>query len=191
MAASSSQERTGRRVSDLDPSVVDWLKRALVEGGNGLLKHCGSTEELLGKLDVFEDLLSYMVQDFKNLVEVELRPAKEALIAAGLMRHAEMDVRVSAAACISEIIRITAPDEPYAEDQMKEFFQLANSAFEKLACMSGRVYSKAVSILQTISYSQSCVVMLDLEIAVVMQILTSIFSEKGYTTPGYTLVPCA
>ncbi|KAK4395514.1 DNA mismatch repair protein MSH6 [Sesamum angolense] len=97
MAASSSQERTGLRVSDLDPSVVDWLKRALVEGGNGLLKHCGSTEELLGKLD--------------------------------------------------------------------EFFQLANSAFEKLACMSGRVYSKAVSILQTISYSQSCVVMLDLELA--------------------------
>ncbi|KAL0354994.1 UNVERIFIED_CONTAM: Sister chromatid cohesion protein PDS5 [Sesamum radiatum] len=177
MAASSSQERTGLRVSDLDPSVVECLKKTLVEGGNGLLTHSGSTEELLGKLDEFEDLLSHMVQDFKNLVEVALQPAKEALIAGGLLRHAEMDVRVSAASCISEIIRITAPDEPYAEDQMKEFFQLANSAFEKLACMSGRVYSKAVSILQTISYSQSCVVMLDLDLDDMVQQMFHLFLD--------------
>ncbi|KAL0415552.1 UNVERIFIED_CONTAM: Sister chromatid cohesion protein PDS5 [Sesamum latifolium] len=177
MAASSSQEGTGLRVSDLDPSEVEWLKKTLVEGGNGLLNHCGSTEELLGKLDEFEDLLSHMVQDFKNLVEVALQPAKKALIAGELMRHAEMDVRVSAASCISEIIRITAPDEPYTEDQMKEFFQLANSAFEKLACMSGRVYSKAVAMLQTISYSQSCVVMLDLEVHDIVQQMFHLFLD--------------
>ncbi|XP_011073175.1 uncharacterized protein LOC105158208 isoform X2 [Sesamum indicum] len=177
MAASSSQERTGIPFSDLDPSVVEWLKKELIEGGNGLLKPCGSTEELLSKLDEFEDLLSHMVQNFKNLVEVELQPAKEALIAGELMRHAEMDVRVSAASCISEIIRITAPDEPYAEDQMKEFFQLANSAFEKLACMSGRAYSKAVSILQTISYSRSCVVMLDLELYDIVQQMFHLFLD--------------
>lgn len=48
-----------------------------------------------------------------------LQPSKEALIANELMRHAELDVRVSVASCISEIIRITAPDEPYEEDKMK------------------------------------------------------------------------
>ncbi|KAK4436775.1 Sister chromatid cohesion protein PDS5 [Sesamum alatum] len=176
MADSSPHERR-IRVTDLDPSVVEWLKVTLVEHGNGLLKPCDSTEELLRKLDDFEDLLSRMVQDFKNLVEVALQPAKEALIAGGLMRHAEMDVRVSAASCISEIIRIAAPDEPFEEDQMKEFFQLANTAFEKLACMSGRAYSKAVSILQTISYSQSCVVMLDLELHDIVQQMFHLFLD--------------
>ncbi|GFP98939.1 hypothetical protein PHJA_002037800 [Phtheirospermum japonicum] len=46
--------------------------------------------------------------------------------------------------------------------KLDEFFQAAVNAFESLSCMSGRAYTKAVSILRTISYSQSCVLMLDI-----------------------------
>ncbi|KAI3455135.1 hypothetical protein Pfo_011798 [Paulownia fortunei] len=187
MAASSSQ---GRNISDavaLDSSVAEKLQKLLVDYGIELLKPCGSTEELLGKLDELENLLSHIIQDYKALVEVALQPSKEALIANELLRHAEMDVRVSVASCISEIIRITAPDEPYEEDQMKEFFQLAVSAFESLSCMSGRAYSKAVSILESISYSQSCVVMLDLQLHGIVHQMFHLFLNGIKTSHSHAI----
>lgn len=43
----------------------------------------------------------------------------KALIADELLRHSDMDVKVAVASCISEITRITAPDAPYDDEQMK------------------------------------------------------------------------
>lgn len=38
-----------------------------------------------------------------------------------LLNHLDVDVRVVVASCISEITRITAPDAPYDDEQMKVF----------------------------------------------------------------------
>ncbi|KAK4590121.1 hypothetical protein RGQ29_020607 [Quercus rubra] len=92
-----------------------------------------------------------------------LLPSLKALISNELLRHAEMDVKVSVASCITEITRITAPDAPYDDEQMKEIFQLTVAAFEKLSHVSSRCYTKAVSILDTVAKVRSCLVMLDLE----------------------------
>ncbi|PON76921.1 hypothetical protein PanWU01x14_032410 [Parasponia andersonii] len=35
-------------------------------------------------------------------------------------RYSDVDVRVAVASCISEITRITTPDAPYDDDQMKQ-----------------------------------------------------------------------
>uniref|UniRef100_A0A2N9IG34 Uncharacterized protein n=1 Tax=Fagus sylvatica TaxID=28930 RepID=A0A2N9IG34_FAGSY len=80
-----------------------------------------------------------------------LLPSMKALISIELLRHSEMDVKVSVASCITEITRITAPDAPYDDDQMKEIFQLTVAAFEKLSHVSSRCYTKAVSILDTVA----------------------------------------
>ena len=48
-----------------------------------------------------------------------LSPSLKALVADQLLRHADADVKVAVASCISEITRITAPDAPYDDDQMK------------------------------------------------------------------------
>lgn len=48
-----------------------------------------------------------------------LLPSMRALISAALLRHSDADVKVSVTSCISEITRITAPDAPYNDDQMK------------------------------------------------------------------------
>jgi hypothetical protein len=45
----------------------------------------------------------------------------------------------------------------------QEIFQLTVAAFEKLSHVSGRCYTKAVSILDTVGKVRSCLVMLDLE----------------------------
>ncbi|XP_073296658.1 uncharacterized protein [Primulina huaijiensis] len=163
MAAPSSEER--------DVSADAWntemeeeLKRVLLEYGNRLLKPGDSIEELLRKLDKLEHLLQHLMQDRKPLIEMALKPAEEALISNALMRHKEVDVRITVVSCISEIIRLTAPKEPYDEDQMKAFFKLVNTAYQKLPSLAGRAYSKAVSIIQTVSSCQTCVLMLDLEL---------------------------
>lgn len=48
-----------------------------------------------------------------------LLPSMKALITIELLRHSDMDVKVSVASCITEITRITAPNAPYNDEQMK------------------------------------------------------------------------
>ncbi|KAG2700297.1 hypothetical protein I3760_07G224800 [Carya illinoinensis] len=92
-----------------------------------------------------------------------LSPSLKALVGDQLFRHSDVDVKVAVASCISEITRITAPDAPYDDDQMKEIFQLIVSSFENLSDNSSRSYTKRTSILETVAKVRSCVVMLDLE----------------------------
>ena len=48
-----------------------------------------------------------------------LLPMMKALISDALLRHSDMDVKVSVVSCITEITRITAPDAPYNDERMK------------------------------------------------------------------------
>lgn len=43
----------------------------------------------------------------------------KALISAELLRHPDEDVKISVTSCLAEITRITAPDSPYDDEQMK------------------------------------------------------------------------
>ncbi|XP_075663126.1 sister chromatid cohesion protein PDS5 homolog D-like [Castanea sativa] len=85
-----------------------------------------------------------------------------------------MDVKVSVVSCIIVITRITAPDAPYKDEQMKEIFQLILAAFENMSHVSTRSYKKVTSILDTIAKVKLCLVMLDLECdALVVEIFQS------------------
>ncbi|GJY76234.1 sister chromatid cohesion protein PDS5-like protein isoform X1 [Tanacetum coccineum] len=78
-----------------------------------------------------------------------LKPSMKVLIQDDLLRHSDVDVKVAVASCISQITRITAPDAPYDDDQMR--------------LTSPADLISEVSILETVSRVQSCVIMLDLE----------------------------
>ena len=71
----------------------------------------------------------------------------------------------SVASCITEITRITTPDAPYDDEQMKEIFQLIVATFENcsICLVPNCYYTKEVSILDTIAKDRLCLVMLDLE----------------------------
>ncbi|KAE7997235.1 hypothetical protein FH972_001885 [Carpinus fangiana] len=139
------------------------LEEQLKEAGNKLLDPPSSVDELLNLLDKVENLLANVEQAPSESMKDALLPSMKALITNELLRHAEMDVKVSVASCITEMTRIAAPDAPYNDQQMKEIFQLTVAAFEKLSHVSGRCYTKAVSILDTVAKVRSCLVMLDLE----------------------------
>ncbi|XP_021739543.1 eukaryotic translation initiation factor 5B-like [Chenopodium quinoa] len=141
----------------------ELLEKQLTEAGNQLLSPPPSVAELLSSLDRVENLLTRVEQSPSESMKKALSPSMKALIANELLRHKDIDVNVAVASCISEITRITAPDAPYEDDQMKEVFQLIVSSFEKLDDQSSPSYGKRTSILETVAKVRSCVVMLDLE----------------------------
>ncbi|XP_042951284.1 uncharacterized protein LOC122285205 isoform X8 [Carya illinoinensis] len=139
------------------------LEEQLKEAGNKLINPPSSIDELLNLLDKVENLLANVEQAPSESMKDALLPSMKALITVELLRHSEMDVKVSVASCITEITRITAPDAPYNDEQMKEIFQLTVAAFESFSHASTRCYTKTVSILETVARVRSCLVMLDLE----------------------------
>ncbi|GAU17711.1 hypothetical protein TSUD_07730 [Trifolium subterraneum] len=110
-----------------------------------------------------ESCLSKVEQSPTESMHNALSPSLKALIADKLVKHSDVDVKVALASCFSEITRITAPDAPYDDDQMKEVFRLIVSSFENLHDKSSQWHSKRILILETVAKVRSCVVMLDLE----------------------------
>ncbi|KAL8209991.1 hypothetical protein R6Q57_006723 [Mikania cordata] len=139
------------------------LEKQIKEAGKQLLHPPDSVDELLPVLDQVETLLSRVDQSPRKSMVDALKPSMKALIHDNLLKHSDVDVKVAVASCISEITRITAPDAPYDDNQMRDVFQLIVSSFEDLADQSSRSYTKRASILETVSKVRSCVIMLDLE----------------------------
>lgn len=139
------------------------VEEQLLEAGNKIVDPPTSVEELLPLLDKIESLLAKVEQSPSKSMQTALSPSLKALVSDQLLRHSDIDVKVAVAACISEITRITAPDAPYNDEQMKEVFHLIVSSFENLSDKSSRSYAKRASILETVAKVRSCVVMLDLE----------------------------
>ncbi|GJW21341.1 reverse transcriptase domain-containing protein, partial [Tanacetum coccineum] len=156
-AGCSSYAKVRRSNTDVE------LEQQLKEVGKKLLHPPDAVDELLPVLDQVERLLSKVDQSPKKTMLDALKPSMKALIQDDLLRHSDVDVKVAAASCISEITRITAPDAPYDDDQMRDVFQLIVSSFEDLADQSSRSYIRRASILETVSKVRSCVIMLDLE----------------------------
>ncbi|XP_059643018.1 sister chromatid cohesion protein PDS5 homolog C-like isoform X2 [Cornus florida] len=144
-------------------SVDKELEEQLLEAGNRLLQPPSSVDELLPLLDRVENFLSRVEQSPSKPMQAAISPSTKALVVDELLRHPDVDVKVAVASCISEITRITAPEAPYSDDQMKDVFHLIVSSFENLSDKSSRSYNKRTLILETVAKVRSCVVMLDLE----------------------------
>ncbi|CAN1806224.1 Sister chromatid cohesion protein PDS5 homolog C [Linum perenne] len=139
------------------------LEEQLMEAGNKLVSPPSSVDELFSLLDKIDGYLARVEQSPSVSMKSALAPSLNALITDQLFRHSDVDINVAVASCISEITRITAPDAPYDDDQMKEVFQLIVSSFENLDDKTSKSYTKRTSILETVAKVRSCVVMLDLE----------------------------
>ncbi|KAF4358692.1 hypothetical protein G4B88_020949, partial [Cannabis sativa] len=95
------------------------LEVQLLESRNRLVEPSSSVDELLPLLDRVENCLSKVDQSPSESMQSALSPSLKALVDETLLGHTNVDVKVVVASCISEITRITAPDAPYDDDQMK------------------------------------------------------------------------
>ncbi|KAF8021637.1 hypothetical protein BT93_G1934 [Corymbia citriodora subsp. variegata] len=131
--------------------------------GNGLLNAPSSVDELLALLEDAEDLLANVEQGPSDPLQDSLLPLMKALIADSLLKHSVEGVRVSVTYCFSEVLRISAPQEPFNDDQMKVIFELIVEAFSKLSQPSTQYYEKVLSILETVARVKAGLLMLDLQ----------------------------
>ncbi|KAK1370194.1 hypothetical protein POM88_036286 [Heracleum sosnowskyi] len=139
------------------------LSQQIEEFGNKLAEFPTEIYVLLPLLDRVDVLLSQVEQSpSRQLLDACSIPMK-ALVQEPLLKHSDNDVRVYVASCLCEVFRITAPETPYEDAEMKETFQLIVSSFKEMADMSSRSFSKQVSILDNVARVRSPVVMLDLE----------------------------
>ncbi|WCJ40391.1 hypothetical protein M5689_021310 [Euphorbia peplus] len=139
------------------------LRLQLLEDGHKLLNPPFSIDDLLSLLDRVEVHLKRVNQLPRGTMLAALSPLRTILVSDKLLKHSDTDVKVSLAVCITEIIRITAPDAPYSDEQMKEIFHLVIAVFRKLSHISSQYYSKAVAVLVTVAKTRAVVVMVDLE----------------------------
>ncbi|KAJ0254574.1 hypothetical protein HA466_0104750 [Hirschfeldia incana] len=135
----------------------------LLEAGKDLLRPYSSTDSIFDLLIKFESLLFDVDQNPIPQVKYALRPSMQALVSAPLLRNPDPDVRVYVVSCLTEIMRITAPEPPYNDVQMKEIFEVTVEAFGKLADPSCYSYKKAEAVLDIFAKVRSSLVMLDLE----------------------------
>ncbi|XP_071705187.1 uncharacterized protein [Rutidosis leptorrhynchoides] len=139
------------------------LRQQLKEAGNQLSNPPEPVDELLHLLDQTEKLLGMVDQSPNKQMQEALNGPIKALVDDRLLKHSNMDVKVSVANCICEITRVTAPEAPYSDDEMKGYFQLVVSSFEDLWDESSRSYNKRLSILDIVYKVRSSLIMLDLE----------------------------
>ena len=132
------------------------FEKEIKEARNTLLNPPSSIDDILTLFDKVENLLAYVEQEPSKSMWDALLSLVKVLITNKLLWHVEVDVKVSVLSCIIEITRITAPDAPYKDEQMKEIFQLILAAFENMSHVSTRSYKKVVSILDTIAKVKLC-----------------------------------
>ncbi|KAK2452867.1 nucleolar protein dao-5 [Trifolium repens] len=125
-----------------------------------------------------EELLEAKIKPFDPPSSVQTK----ILITCVLILHlflgtaANDDVKVALASCFNEIAKITAPDAPYNDHQMKEVLRLIVSLFGNLHDKSSRWYAERISILEIVAKVRLCAVMLDLECdALILEMLQHIF----------------
>ncbi|KAG4383412.1 hypothetical protein GLYMA_13G081350v4 [Glycine max] len=139
------------------------LENQLLKVGNKLLKPPSSTNGLLYLLNRVKSLLERVEQSPTKSLQDALSPSLKALIGDALLRHADIEVKVTVASCVIDIVRISAPEIPYDDDQMKEVFRLITSSFENLHDKLSKSYTKRTFILNVVSKFRVSMIMLDLE----------------------------
>ncbi|KAL0853252.1 hypothetical protein Bca101_058404 [Brassica carinata] len=106
---------------------MEKVKRKIVEkaGEKLLIDPPCSVDELLTLLDDVLICLKAVKEDWPALMKKQaVYLLKKASMNGKLCRHySQVDVKVAVAACISEIVRIVAPDAPYDSPKMKEAFR--------------------------------------------------------------------
>ncbi|KAL3693850.1 hypothetical protein R1sor_007501 [Riccia sorocarpa] len=120
-------------------------------------------DSLLKLLKQAAVLLQEVEQSPPPSIVAAMKAITEALVLPSLLRHKDKDVKLLVASCISEIMRIVAPEAPYDDDVLKDIFQLIVNIFQGLNEVSSPSFPRRVNILETVAKVRSCVVMLDLE----------------------------
>ncbi|KAG4958917.1 hypothetical protein JHK87_035550 [Glycine soja] len=115
--------------------------------------------------------------------EDALKPLANAVVCGGLLQHADKEVRLLVAMCVTDLFRIMAPVPPFEDKHLRMYFcsqdvfKLIISLFEDLADTASPFFSKRVKVLETMAQLKCCVIMLEIDcIDLVLEMFNIFFS---------------
>ncbi|XP_039137720.1 sister chromatid cohesion protein PDS5 homolog A isoform X2 [Dioscorea cayenensis subsp. rotundata] len=91
-----------------------------------------------------------------------VRQLRESLVKNDLLRHKDKDVKLLIAACVSEIIRLLAPEPPFSDKLFEGIFRLFISIFSDLADTASPYFTRRARVLKVVADVKCCLLMLDI-----------------------------
>jgi len=80
-----------------------------------------------------------------------------------LVNHANIDIQISLASCLSELIRIIGPSPPFEDKPMKRAFHVIVSSFQALSDTTNKSFHKRLHIIECMARVKSYIMLFDLE----------------------------
>ncbi|CCH41941.1 Sister chromatid cohesion protein [Wickerhamomyces ciferrii] len=96
--------------------------------------------------------------DVKSLDKI-----KNDLINKKLINHKDSGVQSLVACCISDILRIYAPDAPYTDGELTSIFKLFISSFKRLSDQNNGFYTQQVYLITRLAEVRSIILITDIE----------------------------
>ncbi|GLJ06598.1 hypothetical protein SUGI_0042770 [Cryptomeria japonica] len=157
---------------------IKQLARTLNLAGSKLSEHSQSRGDILKTLNKVEECLIYVDQSPHDLLQLAMSPIVTTLKQHRLLRHPDDEIKLVVASCLSEIMRIITPQEPYDDDTMKEVLQLVVESLHGLYNVKDPTFGKRAKILDIIARTRSFVLMLDLQCnELILQMFNCVIAE--------------
>ena len=123
-----------------------------------------STDALVKKLKALHEELAGLDQDHvdtKSLMSVH-----KDLIGAPILLHKDKGVKAYAACCLSDLLRLFAPDAPYTSNQIQDIFEFfVKQLLIGLKGVDAMYYTQYYHLLESLSTVKSVVLICDLPAA--------------------------
>ena len=132
------------------------------------IKRTLSNKEQLNRLVELHEKISILEDDQVDLET--LRPISKDLINKKLLNHASIGVQAFVCCCISDILRLFAPNAPYTDEELSDIFKAFLKQFQRISSSNvasaksdrPQFYPQYVYLLKRIAETKTFVLMLDL-----------------------------
>ncbi|KAM0947386.1 putative sister chromatid cohesion protein Pds5 [Dioscorea sansibarensis] len=91
-----------------------------------------------------------------------IKQLRDSLVKNDLLQHKDKDVKLLIAACVSEIIRLLAPEPPFSDKLFEGNFRLFISIFSDLADTASPYFTRRARVLKIVADVKCSVLMLDI-----------------------------
>ncbi|KAG6507208.1 hypothetical protein ZIOFF_032549 [Zingiber officinale] len=136
-------------------------ERVVQEVGKSLARPRLGKDALVKLLKDAEVALSKLNQS--SSLQISLGPLTNSLSHINLLQHKDKEVKLLVAVCLSEIMRILAPNAPFTDEIFKHVFRLIIDTFMDLVDTASPYFTRRTKILESVATLKCCVIMLDID----------------------------
>mmetsp|Transcript_13616 Transcript_13616/g.22441 ORF Transcript_13616/g.22441 Transcript_13616/m.22441 type:complete len:1290 (-) Transcript_13616:585-4454(-) len=123
--------------------------------------HSGlSKDEVSKRVKALQSLLADLDQDTDK--REDLRHAAQALVQPFIFDNTDKTIKLLAACCLADIIRIFAPDAPYSDPQLKKIFTMFVNQLKGLEKPDGQLFPRYFYLLERLAIVKAFSILIDL-----------------------------